>query len=185
VDNIREILTKAVIGKGKKILERSIELPDAPNNIDRILGAVMTNHRFTAKNVNGKIEVTGSYDIHAWYSFASNIKTAIVQTNVEYQEVIELVNPLRSDIYADDEIIIEEVLAPYATDVRVIAGRIIADVVLEVVVEVIGETKMRVAILGPVVEAVAPEISFNPEDDLSEIDQAIDPTFLESTIITF
>jgi len=186
MNDIREIVTKAVIGKGNRIFEMTTMMPETAGLVKRVLGTAMINHRINAVKSGDLIEITGSYDIHVWYTYEDEEeKTAIVNLNVNYGDIIGLRNALRENLLETDEIVPEEVIAPYATDVRIESGIIHVDVVFEVAVEVIGETKMRVAILGPVTENVQPEISFDPDDDLAEIDAAITPNFLEATILPF
>ena len=53
--------------------------------------------------------------------------------------------------------------------------KIVVEVEFEIVVEVIGETKMRVSILGPV------ENDCDTDDEEDEIDQQINPNFLKNS----
>ena len=185
MNDIREIVTKAVIGKGHRTFDINVRMPETPDLVVRVLGAIMINHRVFAEKSGNMIEVSGSYDIHVWYTYDDDNQTDIVRMTVDYSDLIELHDPLRKHLLDSDEIIAEEIVAPYATDVRLEAGIIHVDVALEVVTEVIGETKMRVAILGPAPTTARPTITFDPEDDLSEIDAAITPDFLEATIEPF
>jgi len=185
MNEIREILTKAVIGKGSRKFDLTAMMPETAGLVDRVLGAVMTQHLVTATKSGNSIEISGSYEVHVWYTYEDDKKTEIVRMAVDYGDVIVLENALREHLLASDELVAEELVAPYATDVRIEGGVIHVDVSLEVVAEVIGETKMRVAILGPVVETVRAEIAFDPDDDLAEIDAAIQPDFLEATILPF
>lgn len=184
MNNIREIVTKAVIGKGTRVFETGVAMPETAGLVDRVLGAVMMNHCVEARRSGNQIEISGSYEVHVWYAYDEK-KTDIVRTIVDYGDMIQLRHALREHLLDSDEITIDEVVAPYATDVWIEAGMIHVDVAFEVEAEVIGETKMRVAILGPVVESVKAEISFDPDDDLAEIDSAITPNFLEATIMPF
>jgi len=188
MNDIREIVTKAVIGKGNRVFETTSMMPEVIGLVKRVLGAAMINHQIKATRSGNLIEASGSYEIHVWYTYedaSEGEKTEIVRLNVDYDNVISLRNALRENLLESDEIIPEEVVAPHATDVRIEAGVIYVDVVFEIAVEVIGETKMRVAILGPATNSIQPEISFDPDDDLAEIDAAITPHFLEATILPF
>ncbi|MCL1989601.1 MAG: outer spore coat protein CotE [Defluviitaleaceae bacterium] len=185
MNEIREILTKAVIGKGNRNFELTVMMPETTGLVQRVLGAVMTYHQMNAARAGDLIEISGSYEVHVWYTYDDGKQTDIVRTTVDYKDRIELRNALRAHLLDSDEIMVEESVAPYATDVRIESGIIHVDVAFEVMAEVIGETKMRVAILGPVVETFNPEISFDPDDDLAEIDAAITPDFLEATIAPF
>lgn len=185
MNDIREIVTKAVIGKGKRKFETTVMMPETTEVVSRVLGAVMTNHYIDALKYGHLVEMKGSYDVHVWYTYDDDKQTEIVRLTVDYGDVIELQNALREQLFDSDEITSEEVVAPHATDVRIEAGMIHVDVALEVAAEVIGETKMRVAILGPAVQVNRPVLTFDPDDDLSEIDAAITPDFLEATIEPF
>jgi len=186
MSNIREILTKAVIGQARRVFNTTVKLPETPVLVGRVLGAVMTNHQVAAKKVGDEIEISGGYDVHVWYTHDDDKKTKIIRTNVDYGDLIGLDNPLRDNLLASDEVTVEEIVAPYATDVRVETGIVKVDVAFEVATEVIGETKMRVAILGPAGSTVPQELPYTPADDyLSEIDAAITPDFLDATIVHF
>jgi len=185
VNDIREIVTKAVIGKGNRVFNTSVTMPETTGLVIRVLGAVMTNHCVNGEKSGDLVEISGSYEIHVWYTYDDDKQTDIVRMTVDYGDIVELYHPLRDNLLDSDEIIALEIVAPYATDVRIEAGMIHVDVAFEVAAEVIGETKMRVAILGPVAQAVRAEITFDPDDDLREIDAAITPDFLEATITPF
>lgn len=185
MNDIREIVTKAVIGKGNRKFETTVMMPETPGLVMRVLGAVMTNHHVDARSSGDLIEISGSYEVHVWYTYDDDQQTEIVRTTIDYGDIIELHHALRDQLFASDEITAEEIVAPHATDVRIEAGMIHVDIDFEVAAEVIGETKMRVAILGPVAQTARPVLTFDPDDDLSEIDAAITPDFLEATIEPF
>jgi len=185
MNDIREIVTKAVIGKGNRVFELVVEMPETPELVIRVLGAIMTNHDVKARKSGDLIEISGSYDVHVWYTYDDDKETEIVRVTVDYGDMIELRDALRDHLLDSDEITAEEIVAPYATDVRIEAGNIQVDVAFEVAAEVIGETKMRVAILGPAAPTFRPALPFDSDDDLAEIDDAITPNFLEATIEPF
>ena len=187
MNEIREILTKAVIGRGQKTFEMDVKLPKTSTLPDRTLGAFITNHQMNVRKSGDVIELFGKYDLHVWYAHGGDTETEIARTTIEYGNTMELQNALRDHLLETDEITCEEIVAPYATNLRVEDGLIHADTQFEVGVEVIGETKMRVAILGPVLEAPAFEQLGTPSDydDLSEIDGAINENFLEAVIEPF
>jgi len=191
MNQYREILTKAVIGKTHRSFETSVTMPQTKANVTKILGAIILNHDVIATRIGSKVEVTGSYDVNVWYVFDDQ-ETEVVRTTVEYNDKVVIENALRTNILESDEIYVEEVLAPYAQDIRLENGLIQIDIGYEITVEVIGETKMRVAILGAVKteDSIIPEISFDPDaflpfDDLSEIDDAITDNFLGTDNMNF
>ena len=185
MNEIREIVTKAVIGKVTRHFEMTKMMPELSGLVKRIFGTAMINHHVEATRSGDSIDIAGYFDVHVWYSYDEDKKTDIIRARVDYSDVVSLNDGLRNNLLETDEISIEEMVAPYASDVRIEGGIIYVDVALTVVAEVIGETKMRVAILGPAIETLKPEVSFDPDDDLAEIDAAIKPNFLEATIFPF
>ncbi|MCL2560567.1 MAG: outer spore coat protein CotE [Turicibacter sp.] len=191
MNDIREIVTKAVIGKGRRTFDIPVRMPQVKGEIGRVLGAFITNHQLKATKSKDEVNVAGHYDVHVWYTNSDEIESDIVRLKVDYSERVELVDALRYHLLESDEIAVEALVAPFATDVGIEAGTITVDVSFEIGIEVIGETKMRVAILGPVIEQRSePKLTFeanasSDDDDLSEIDAALNPDFLEAIIEPF
>lgn len=59
----KEIVTKAVIGKGKKSFANRLEII-ADNSPDTVLGCWIINHHFVGNNRNGVVVVNGSFDVN-------------------------------------------------------------------------------------------------------------------------
>ena len=72
----REIVTKAVIGKGKRTSsnEFSVETNDTP---DTVLGCWVINHTFSGSKYSNIVLVNGSYDVNFWYSYDNDTKTSV------------------------------------------------------------------------------------------------------------
>ena len=70
----KEIVTKAVVGKGKKYYRNTytINTDSKPNTV---LGCWVINHRFSGKEVDDRIEIDGSFDVNLWYSYDNDTKT--------------------------------------------------------------------------------------------------------------
>ena len=68
MSNYKEIVTKAVIGKGKKTFTTTNEklVDKKPSTI---LGCWVINHTFKGERKNDAIIITGSYDVNVWYSY--------------------------------------------------------------------------------------------------------------------
>ena len=65
--SFKEIVTKAVIGKGKKYFKDnySITTENVPSTV---LGCWVINHQFKGYKSGDKVGVDGSYDVNIWYS---------------------------------------------------------------------------------------------------------------------
>ncbi|MET1015002.1 MAG: outer spore coat protein CotE [Paenisporosarcina sp.] len=86
---LRQIVTKAVVAKGKKKAEAS-ETLRPPNNPSSILGCWVINHTHQAKKHGKFVEVTGKYDINVWYAHHDHSKTSVFSETVPYRERIKL-----------------------------------------------------------------------------------------------
>ena len=142
----REIFAKAVVAKGRKYTESNHTISPA-HNPSSILGCWIINHKYNAKKVGKTVEIHGSYDINVWYSFNENTKTEVVTERVQYTDVIKL-KYRDNDCLDDDEIVAKVLQQPNCTEAVISpnGNRIIVHVEREIMVEVIGETKICVRI---------------------------------------
>ena len=175
MNDIREIVTKAVIGKGKKRFKITSPLNDLRSPADSILGCWIINHKFGARKCDNSVDVKGVYDINVWYSFADNTQTEVARQTIEYDDQVNVHRTIRDCLYEGDEVIARTIQQPTCVDARIEDGEIVVEVEFEIVVEVIGEPKMRVSILGPV------ENDCDTDDEEDEIDQQINPNFLKNS----
>ncbi|UJW58074.1 outer spore coat protein CotE [Bacillus sp. A116_S68] len=143
----REIVTKAVCGKGRKFSEtkHTITPEDQPASI---LGCWIINHKYTSAKKGDAVEISGNYDINIWYSYSGNTKTNVATETVAYSDVIPLVMQ-ESDILSEDlEVIARAIQQPNTLEALIASNGRDVDVQVEreFLVEVIGETKMAVQI---------------------------------------
>ena len=174
MNDIREIVTKAIIGKGKKRFAIASPINGLESSVDSILGCWIINHKFGARKGHNTVDIKGSYDINVWYAYEDNTKTEVARQTVDYDEVVNVNRLIRDCLYEGDEVIARPTQQPTCMDARIEGNEIVVEVEFEIVVEVIGETKMRVAILGPV------ENDYD-DDDLDEIDSHINTKFLNDS----
>ena len=101
---VRQIITKAVIGKGKKFTEATHTI--APNHSpSSILGCWIINHQYKARKKGDCVEVSGTYDINVWYSFNDNTKTEVVTDKVTYTDSVPLLVKDKNCVTDDLEVI--------------------------------------------------------------------------------
>ncbi len=160
----KEIVTKAVIGKGKKYFKDnySIACENVPTTI---LGCWVINHKFKGYKTNDKIGVSGSYDVNIWYSYDNDSKTTVVNQNISYNDLFNVKLKENSDLTSDTDIIVRTLKQPNCTGVNINGKNITFDIEKELGVEVVGETKVKIAIEED--EEPWDEI----EDELSEKDE--------------
>lgn len=153
----KEIVTKAVIGKGKKLFKDnySIEIENVPTTI---LGCWVINHKFKGYKTNEKIGVSGSYDVNIWYSYDKDSKTAVVNKNISYDDLFNVKIKDNADLSNDTDIIVRTLKQPNCSGVSIDNKKINFDIEKELGVEVVGETKVKIAI----------EEDEEPWDDIDE-----------------
>lgn len=143
----REIITKAVCGKGRKFSQvtHTVTPPHKPTSI---LGAWIINHQYEAVRSGEGIEVVGTYDINIWYSYDKNTKTDVAKENVSYVELVPLSYLDTKHRASTEEVSAESIQEPSCVEARVSDGgkKILIRVEREYLVELIAETKVCVVV---------------------------------------
>ena len=140
--NYKEIVTKTVIGKGKKTFSTTKEktLDIVPSTI---LGCWVINHKFQGSKNNEKVTITGSYDVNIWYSYDNDTKTDVIKEQDTYQEVVNIKNT--NDVQ-NEEIIIRSLKQPTCTKVDIKGNNIVYTIEKELGIELVGDEKVKIAI---------------------------------------
>ena len=81
----REIVTKAVIAKGKKKYKNEYEIT-VDEEPTTVLGCWIINHDFSAHDDNGRVKINGSFDANVWYSYDNDTKTKVASKHITYDE---------------------------------------------------------------------------------------------------
>ena len=138
----REIVTKAVIGKGKKkyINTYEIEVSETPSTI---LGCWIINHNFEAKEQNDKILINGSFDANVWYSYDNDTKTTVASKKITYNEEEKLSVDAKDVVNKD--IIIRSLKQPTCTSATFEGNTIKLDIEKELGIEIVGDTKVKIS----------------------------------------
>ncbi len=142
----KEIVTKAVIGKGKKYFKDNYSI-DVENTPSTVLGCWVINHKFKGYKTNGKVGVNGSYDVNIWYSYDDDTKTAVVNRNISYDELFNVKLKDNTNLNGDTDIIIRSLNQPNCTDIKSDNRTITFDIEKELGVEIVGDTKVKIAVL--------------------------------------
>ena len=168
----KEIVTKAVIGKGKKYFKDnySLEIDNVPTTI---LGCWVINHKFKGYKTGDKIGVNGSYDVNIWYSYDNDTKTAVTNKNISYNELFNIKLKDNTDLDSEQDIIIRSLKQPNCIDISNDNNKIIFDIEKELGVEVVGDTKVKIAIEEDEEPWDTLEDELN-EEDIKNIDNVTD-----------
>ena len=142
----REIITKAVCGKGRKFsqVSHTVSPPHAPTSI---LGAWIINNHFEAVKVKGGVEVAGTYDINIWYSYDGNTKTDVAKEIVSYVDVVALHYIDNNHRASTSEVTAIATQEPNCVEATISQGnQVLIRVEREFQVEMVAETKVCVQV---------------------------------------
>ena len=154
-NNYKEIVTKTVIGKGKKTFKNDYEV-ESDKKVDTVLGH-------------------GSYDINIWYSYDNNTKTDVISKKMFYEESVRV--KVKDDSNIDDsEIIIRSLKNPSCTDVSSNGNTIKYTISKELGIEIVGDQKIRIPISNNEEEY---DVIIDEEEVKKEIDKEVNENYLE------
>ena len=140
----KEIVTKAVVGKGKKYYKNTYKVnTDSP--VDTVLGCWVINHKFSGSDEAGKIVINGSYDVNLWYSYDNNTKTSVITKNIPYKELVTVSQKETTDTSKKD-IIVRCLKGPSCISAKEDGNSINIDIEKELGIEIVGDTKVKIAI---------------------------------------
>lgn len=149
MNDIREIVTKAIVGRGRKIIKQSDNIP-VTNEPCSVLGCWVINHDFVGTLDGSVVTVNGTYEVDIWYSYDNNTKTDVVRGQIAYNNTIKT-REVAQDINKEcRDILIHAVSEPTVTNAIINEDNICVDICFELLVEVIGEAKIKVQILDQV-----------------------------------
>ena len=159
----KEIVTKAIVGKGKKYFKDTYNL-EVDNNPTTILGCWVINHKFKGYKNGDKIGVNGSFDVNIWYSYDQDSKTMVATKKIDYTNNFNVKIKDTVDLTEDTDIIVKPLKQPTCSSVNIDSKKINFDIEKELGIEIVGETKVKIAI----------EEDEDPWDDIiDEIDEKV------------
>ncbi len=174
-NNYKEIVTKTIIGKGKKSFENEYTV-EAANKVDTVLGCWVINHKIKGIKEDDYIKIKGSYDINIWYSYDNNTKTDVVNSKVNYEEKVHVRTKDNSDISDETEIIVRSLKNPTCIDVSSENNTIKYTISKELGIEIVGDTKIRIPISTNEDEY---DLIIDEDTVSEEIDKNVNTNYLE------
>ena len=177
-NNYKEIVTKAIIGKGKKVFKNEYEV-NVEKDLDNVLGCWVINHNIRGVKDGEYIKIIGSYDINIWYSYDNNTKTDVVSNRMNYEERVRV--KIRENAEFDDsiEIIIRSLKNPSCIDVSSNGKTIKYTISKELGIEILGDTKIRIPISTNEDEY---DVIIDEESIGDEIDKSVNVNYLSNNI---
>jgi spore coat protein E len=174
----REIITKAVCGKGRKFTQatHTITPTHSPNSI---LGCWIINHTFTTEKLGDSVEVSGSYDINVWYSYNNNTKTEVATETVSYVDHVPLTIIDKNCLDNGMDVNAKATQQPTACEATIsnAGNSVLVQVEREFQVEVIGETKVCVMVCTDGCDDFDDK-DFHFDEDMDQDFEDLDPDFI-------
>ncbi len=170
--NYREIVTKAVIAKGKRSFtsNHTITLENKPSTI---LGCWIINHNFNGVKNGNTININGSYDINIWYSYDNDSKTEVVRQTNNYTETVHM-RSVDDDVLSE-EIIVRSLKQPNCIKAEIDNNNINYTIEKELGIELVGDIKVKI-------EATMDEDPWEEILEESKVDEVIDKEVNENYI---
>ena len=173
-NNYKEIVTKAVIGKGKKVFKDEYEI-SVDKDIDTVLGCWVINHKMKGEKDGDYIKIIGSYDINIWYSYDNNTKTDVISNTMNYEEKVHVRIKDNSYMNDDSDIIIRSLKNPSCIDVSNKDRTIKYTISKELGIEIVGDQKIKIPVSNSEDEY---EIIIDEKDIDNEIDKEVNENYL-------
>ncbi len=173
----KEIVTKAVVGKGKKHFKNTYTAT-AEHEPTTILGCWVINHQFKGYKAGDKIGVNGSFDINIWYSYDNDSKTTVINQKIDYNDLFNVRIKENADLSGDTDIIVRSLKQPTCSEVNIKDSNTISfNIEKELGVEIVGETKVKIAIEEDEDpwEEIVDDVD---EETLKEIDEKVDENYI-------
>ena len=104
-------------------------------------------HTMSGVSENGKVKITGSFDVNIWYSYDDNTKTNVDARKISYTELVNV--RLNNDqvLTNNSEILVTSLKNPTVVDVKSSNNKITYEIEKTLGIEIIGDTKVRVQIM--------------------------------------
>ncbi len=138
----REIVTKAIIGKGKKFFKNKYTI-NTEIEPSTILGCWIINNKFSGALKGDDALVKGSFDINIWYSSNNDTKTNVVKETINYSEDINIKSKIDADLDSA-EIIVKALKQPECVNATINGNSIDFEIEKELGIEVVGDTKVKI-----------------------------------------
>lgn len=174
-NNYKEIITKAIIGKGKKIFKNEYSV-ECEKDIDTVLGCWVINHDLKGVKDGEYIKIVGSYDINIWYSYDNNTKTDVVSNRMFYEERVRVRIKENSEINDNTEIIIRSLKNPTCIDVNNSDKTIKYTISKELGIEILGDTKIKIPVSNNEDDY---DVIIDEESLSDEIDKSVSENYLK------
>lgn len=140
---LKEIVTKAVISKGKILDSKEMSF-EVVENVNKAIGCWIINHNYLSVVENNRIYASGYYDVHIWYAINDSSDTLLYKRTVEYKD--ELIMENSNFNRENSEYKIYCIEYPTCTNLQLVDNRFVVNIKKGLALDVIGESKLLVQV---------------------------------------
>ena len=115
MNDVREIVTRAVLAKGRKKFKLK-ETVLVNCDISSVLGCWIINHQFETELNNKEVKVIGSFENNIWYSADNNTKTDVARSTTEYTGIVKVKEVLNDNISNHCDVVARILQQPTCTN---------------------------------------------------------------------
>ena len=166
--NYQEILTKAVVGKGKKSFENEYVL-ESNLTPSKVLGCWVINHLMKPLLKDGLVYVEGEYEVHIWYAYDDDRNTELHKEKITYSEEIPFKMKKNEELNNKQELKAYCTNYPTCVELKIQDEKLFLKIKKDFVVDAIGEAVIKVQLSDLVEE---------PLDLDEEIENNVNPDYL-------
>lgn len=145
MSNIREIYTKAIVAKGKKLSKSSYTFT-LSENPSSVLGCWLTNHHYEASIKQGVPKIVGTFDVHLWYSYQEEMKSKVEIKQVTYIDEMQVTKKEQREFEATDSLKARCLGKPKCLSANLRNNDIVCEIEKEMQIEISGETCIKVEV---------------------------------------
>ena len=140
---LKEIVTKAVVSKGKIIDNKEISF-QIVENVNKAIGCWIINHNYLSVVENNKVYCCGRYDVHIWYAINNSADTLLYKKTIDYKEEFNMENS-NFDL-ENSEYKVYCIEYPTCTNLQLFDNVVSINIKKGLALDVIGESKLLVQV---------------------------------------
>ena len=150
----REILTKAIIAKGEKEIKDD-HIVHIDDDISKMLGCWIINHKSDVKLEKGKIIIYGTYQAHIWYGYQQDTLSTLKIIDYDFIDEIPYNFTLESyELNEKNEIKSYVETSPTCIDMSFLNNKINLTIIRKYKVDIVGETKLKIKVDDVIIDSL-------------------------------
>lgn len=140
---LKEIVTKAVVSKGKIVDTNEIQL-SVDTSVNKAIGCWIINHNYLSVVEGDKVYASGYYDVHVWCAINNSSDTILVKETIEYRDEFVLDNNNFDKENSDYRMYCIEY--PSCTNLQLLNNKVLISIKKGLAIDIIGESKLLVQV---------------------------------------